>query len=231
MINKLHSTDNHFAFAKEFDCIVIGGGHAGTEAAHIVAKSGFSTLLVTMNLDTIGKMSCNPAIGGVGKGHIVREIDALGGMMGKTIDTVGIHFKMLNQSKGPAVWGPRAQADKQLYQNETKYQIESTQNLCIIQDSVESLIIENNSVKGIVTKRKCEYYTKYVILTTGTFLGGVIHVGNFQTRSGRMGEKSSDALVHFFGKYKFATSRLKTGTPPRVHANSIDYEKITDTRA
>jgi len=157
-------------FPERFDVIVVGGGHAGAEAAAFTAKAGARVLLLTMNLDTIGQMSCNPAIGGVAKGHMVREIDALGGIMGKIADKASIHYKMLNQSKGPAVWGPRAQADKKVYQLAVKEELENTPNLYLFQDSVEDLLIEDLTVKGIRTQRGFTYESDYVILTTGTFL-------------------------------------------------------------
>lgn len=225
MIQRSDST-GYFSYPTEFDCIVVGGGHAGAEAAHIVAKANYKTLLITMNLDTIGKMSCNPAIGGVAKGHIVREVDALDGLMGKVIDQTGIHFKMLNQSKGPAVWGPRAQADKSLYQQEVKNSLESLESLSIIQDSVFDLIISKDQIKGVVTQRKFEYYSKHVIITTGTFLRAIIYLGEFQHSAGRMGDVASVGLAKTLEDYKFAISRLKTGTPPRVHANSIDFSQL-----
>ena len=213
-------------FPKKYDCIVVGGGHAGAEAAHICARGGLSTLLITMNLDAIGQMSCNPAIGGIAKGQIVREIDALGGLMGLAIDHVGIHFKMLNRRKGPAMHSPRAQADKPLYRQEIKYRLEKTPNLHILQDSVQDLLIENQQVIGVLTERNIEYYATYVILTTGTFLKGLIHIGEYNTSAGRMGDKSSEKLSPSLAKYGFPISRLKTGTPPRVLGSSIDYSKV-----
>ena len=232
------SKNNKYEYSKQYDCLVIGGGHSGAEAAHIVAKAGFSTLLLTMNLDNIGQMSCNPSIGGVAKGHMVREIDALGGLMGLTADEAGIHFKMLNQSKGPAVWGPRAQTDKKLYQNQVKFFLEQTKNLDIIQDAVSDFIIESYSkeqqknyfIKGVITTRKTEYYAKYVILTTGTFLKGVIHLGEYQTSAGRLGEKSADGLSSGLFKIGFRMGRLKTGTPPRLQKNTIDFSSLEEQR-
>ena len=173
-------------------------------------------MLITMNLDTIGKMSCNPSIGGVAKGHIVREIDALGGLMGLAIDHTGIHYKMLNRSKGPAVWGPRAQADRYKYQNFVKYFLEETLNLDIIQDQVSDFIIENNRIKGVLTQRKIEYYSECLILTTGTFLKGVIYLGEFNTSAGRMGDKSSHEMAPGLIKLGFHLGRLKTGTPSQT---------------
>ena len=219
-------SNNNYQFSQHFDCIVVGAGHAGSEAAHIVAKAGLKTLLLTMNLDSIGQMSCNPSIGGVAKGHIVREVDALGGLMGRTIDETGIHFKMLNRSKGPAVWGPRAQADKKQYQNYVKYTLENTPNLYIMQDTVKDLIVENNTICGIITQRGIEYLATNVILTTGTFLKGLIHIGEHNTSAGRMGDRSAEELSPTLYNLGFKMGRLKTGTPPRVHKDSIDYSKL-----
>jgi tRNA uridine 5-carboxymethylaminomethyl modification enzyme len=226
---------------------VVGAGHAGCEAAHICAKAGLKTLLVTMSLDSIGQMSCNPSIGGVAKGHMVREVDALGGLMGIATDRTGIHYKMLNRSKGPAVWGPRAQADKKLYQNEVKFILESTPNLDILQDSVADLVIDEaeagfdqlsptwdarhpelvegrrKRIRGIITQRKLEILAPAVVITTGTFLRGLIHVGDFQTAAGRYGDKSSEELSPSLNRIGFELGRLKTGTPPRIHGETIDY--------
>jgi tRNA uridine 5-carboxymethylaminomethyl modification enzyme len=184
-----------------------------------------------MSLDTIGQMSCNPSIGGVAKGHMVREVDALGGLMGIATDRTGIHYKMLNRSKGPAVWGPRAQADKKLYQNEVKFILESTPNLDILQDSVADLLVENgrdamnrvSTIRGIITQRKLEILAPAVVITTGTFLRGLIHVGDFQTAAGRYGDKSSQELSPSLNRIGFELGRLKTGTPPRIHGETIDY--------
>lgn len=208
-----------------FDVIVVGGGHAGAEAAHVCAKGGLSTLLVSMNLDTLGQMSCNPAIGGIAKGHMVREIDALGGLMGRIIDETGIHFKMLNRSKGPAVWAPRAQAEKKAYQNVVKWTLEETPNLSLRQDTVESLLIENDTVVGVITGRGHEISATAVILTTGTFLNGLIHIGQYQARSGRIAESSAIGLSECLKHYSFSLGRLKTGTPPRVLKKTIDFSK------
>ena len=227
MLKKLPTVDQ-YRFSKEYDCIVVGGGHSGAEAAHIVAKAGFSTSLITMNLDTIGQMSCNPSIGGVAKGHMVREIDALGGLMGTAIDFTGIHFKMLNRSKGPAVWGPRAQADKKLYQNKIKFLLEQTKHLDIIQDSITDLLLEGDQVRGVLTSRNIEYHAKNVILTTGTFLKGVIHLGEYSASAGRMGEKSANAISPNLTKVGFRFGRLKTGTPPRLKRRSIDFSSLEE---
>lgn len=206
----------------KFDVVVVGGGHAGAEAAHACAKGGLKTVLITMNLDTIGQMSCNPAIGGIAKGHMVREVDALGGLMGRVIDKTGIHFKMLNRSKGPAVWAPRAQAEKKAYQNQVKWMLEHTPNLSFRQDTVESLRIEDDAVVGVITGRGHEIECRYAILTTGTFLQGLIHIGEFQAESGRIAEPAAMGLSDCLRKYGFALGRLKTGTPPRVLRKSLD---------
>ncbi len=206
----------------KFDVVVVGGGHAGAEAAHAAAKGGLKTVLITMNLDTIGQMSCNPAIGGIAKGHMVREVDALGGLMGRVIDKTGIHFKMLNRSKGPAVWAPRAQAEKRAYQNQVKWMLEHTPNLSFRQDTVESLRIEDDAVVGVITGRGHEIECRYAILTTGTFLQGLIHIGEFQAESGRIAEPSAMGLSECLRKYGFTLGRLKTGTPPRVLRKSLD---------
>ena len=245
-------TPDHFKYPREYDAIIVGAGHAGCDAAHICAKAGLKTLLVTMSLDTIGQMSCNPSIGGVAKGHMVREVDALGGLMGIATDRSGIHYKMLNRSKGPAVWGPRAQADKKLYQNEVKFILESTPNLDILQDSVADLVIDESAapfdfaqgasgaplgersrtdagrkrVRGIITQRKLEILAPAVVITTGTFLRGLIHVGDFQTQAGRYGDKSSQELSPSLTRIGFELGRLKTGTPPRIHGETIDYSAM-----
>ncbi|HRP70501.1 MAG TPA: tRNA uridine-5-carboxymethylaminomethyl(34) synthesis enzyme MnmG, partial [Turneriella sp.] len=220
-------SDTRFKYPRTYDAIVVGGGHAGCDAAHVAAKAGLKTLLVTMALDTIGQMSCNPSIGGVAKGHIVREIDALGGLMGVATDRTGIHYKMLNRSKGPAVWGPRAQADKKLDQNEVKYILESTPNLDILQDAVADILTDAVGqlphVSGIKTQRGLEIFAPAVVITTGTFLRGLIHVGDFQTQAGRYGDKSSQELSPSLMRIGFELGRLKTGTPPRLHGDSIDY--------
>lgn len=214
-------------FPDRFDCIVVGGGHAGAEASFVVGKSGFKTLLITMNADTIGQMSCNPAIGGIAKGHMVREIDALGGLMGRAIDSTGIQFKMLNTSKGPSVWAPRAQADKKAYQLYIKHTLESQPNLSIRQDTVEEILVEDDKIVGLRTGRNFSYYTSHLILTTGTFLTGLIHIGTYQKEAGRMGDSSVKGLSQSLAKYKFKLGRLKTGTPPRLHANSIDFSGMS----
>jgi tRNA uridine 5-carboxymethylaminomethyl modification enzyme len=213
-------------YPKQFDCIVVGAGHAGSEAAYISAKAGLKTLLITMNLDTIGQMSCNPAIGGIAKGHMVREVDALGGLMGRVIDATGIQFKMLNTSKGPSVWAPRAQADKKEYQLLVKEILESTPNLSIRQDTVEELLIEGSQLVGLKTGRGFEFLTKHAILTTGTFLSSVVHIGTYQNESGRMCEPTVKGLSKSLAGHHLRLGRLKTGTPARVHKNSINFDDL-----
>lgn len=208
-----------------YDIIVTGAGHAGVEAALASSRMGLSTLLITGNLDTIAQMSCNPAIGGLAKGQLVREIDALGGEMARCIDLTGIHFKMLNKSKGPAVWAPRAQADKKEYQFRMKEVLENQPGLDIIQDIVHEISSENGRVTGIKTIRGMEHRASAVILCTGTFLKGLIHIGEYQEKAGRIADFSSEGLSDSLRKMGLTVHRLKTGTPPRVNCNSIDFSK------
>lgn len=208
-----------------FDIIVIGAGHAGAEAALASARRKFATLLLTGNLDTICQMSCNPAIGGLAKGHLVKEIDALGGEMGLAIDETGIHYKMLNKSKGPAVWAPRAQADKKQYQLRMKEVLEKQKNLTVIQDIVDAIIVEGGQVQGVETIRGQQHVAKAVIVCTGTFLKGLIHIGNYNEKAGRLGDFSAEKLSDSLRSLGFPVKRLKTGTPPRVNGNSIDFGK------
>ncbi len=210
-------------YPEPFDVIVIGGGHAGCEAAHASAKAGLRTLLLSMNLDTIAKMSCNPAVGGVGKGHLVREIDALGGLMGKVTEETGIQFRMLNRTRGPAVWSPRAQADKAAYALRMRHRLERTPNLFLKQGTVEELLVENNKVVGVTTKEGICYSTQAIIVTSGTFLRGLIHIGQYNTSAGRAGDQPSIGLSHSLAQLGLKLGRLKTGTPPRVYSRSIDY--------
>ncbi|EPG74105.1 tRNA uridine 5-carboxymethylaminomethyl modification enzyme GidA [Leptospira fainei serovar Hurstbridge str. BUT 6] len=213
-------------FPNKFDCVVVGAGHAGAEAAYVASMGGARTLLITMNLDTIGQMSCNPAIGGIAKGHMVREVDALGGLMGRVIDATGIQFKMLNTSKGPSVWAPRAQAEKKEYQLKVKHTLEEIQNLSIRQDTVEELLIENDAIVGVRTGRGFEILAGHVILTTGTFLSSIVHIGTYQKENGRFGEPTVKGLSKSLAKYNLKLGRLKTGTPPRIHGNSVDLSEM-----
>lgn len=210
-------------FPTPYDLIVIGGGHAGCEAALAGARMGLRTLLLTMTLDTIGKMSCNPAIGGIAKGHMVREIDALGGEMGKVIDITGIQYRMLNSTRGPAVWAPRAQADKWAYQMEIKHRLEKTPNLEVKQGTIEDILISQDRVVGVLTKEGISYDCEAVILSSGTFLRGLLHIGETNYSGGREGDRPSEGLSACLEKYGLKLGRLKTGTPPRINKRSIDY--------
>lgn len=209
-----------------FDVIIIGGGHAGTEAAMAAARMGQQTLLLTHNIDTLGQMSCNPAIGGIGKGHLVKEVDALGGLMAKAIDHAGIQFRILNASKGPAVRATRAQADRVLYRQAVRTALENQPNLMIFQQAVEDLIVENDRVVGAVTQMGLKFRAKAVVLTVGTFLDGKIHIGLDNYSGGRAGDPPAISLSRRLRELPLRVSRLKTGTPPRIDARTIDFSVL-----
>ena len=211
-----------------YDVIVVGAGHAGCEAAAAAANLGSKTLLITMNMETIGKMSCNPAMGGIAKGQIVREIDALGGYSGIIADKSAIQFKMLNLSKGPAMWSPRTQNDRMLFSTEWRLALENTPNLDFFQDMVKELIIENNKVAGVITSIGVKFKAKAVVLTNGTFLNGLIHIGEKQLGGGRMGEPKAFGITEQLISLGFETGRMKTGTPVRVDGRSIDFSKMEE---
>lgn len=211
-----------------YDVIVVGAGHAGCEAAAAAANLGSKTLLITMNMQTIGQMSCNPAMGGIAKGQIVREIDAMGGYSGIVADKSAIQFKMLNLSKGPAMWSPRTQNDRMLFAEEWRLALENTPNLDFFQDMVKQLVVENNKVTGVITSLGIEIKAKSVVLTNGTFLNGLIHVGDKQLGGGRMGEPRAFGITEQLVTLGFEAGRMKTGTPPRVDGRSLDYSKMEE---
>jgi len=215
-------------FEKEYDVIVVGGGHAGSEAAAAAANMGSKTLLVTMNLQNIAQMSCNPAMGGIAKGQIVREIDAMGGYSGIVSDRTAIQFKMLNKSKGPAMWSPRVQSDRMRFAEEWRLRLEQTPNLDFYQEMVSGLLVKNNNIIGIKTSLGNEIQGKSVILTNGTFLNGLIHIGEKHFGGGRAGEKASTGITEDLVKLGFESGRMKTGTPPRVDGRSLDFSKMED---
>lgn len=213
-------------YPEKFDVIVIGGGHAGTEAALAAARRGSSTLLLTHNIETLGQMSCNPAIGGIGKSHLVKEVDALGGAMALATDMAGIQFRVLNSRKGPAVRATRAQADRSLYKKAIRAMLENQPNLCIFQQAVDDLIVHQDQVQGVVTQTGIEFFANAVVITTGTFLGGVIHIGLQNHAGGRAGDPPAIRLAQRLRELPLHVGRLKTGTPPRIDAKSVDFSKM-----
>tara|TARA_B100001059_G_scaffold114378_2_gene114596 strand:- start:47318 stop:49186 length:1869 start_codon:yes stop_codon:yes gene_type:complete len=215
-------------FERVYDVVVVGGGHAGAEAAAAAANIGSKTLLVTMNLQTIGQMSCNPAMGGIAKGQIVREIDALGGYSGIVSDESAIQFKMLNQSKGPAMWSPRVQSDRMLFSKKWRELLEQIQNLDFYQDMIKDIIVKDGKIEGVVTSLGIPIRSKSVVLTNGTFLNGLIHIGEKNYGGGRAGEKASTGLTHSLEKLGFESGRMKTGTPPRVDGRSLNYNVMEE---
>ncbi|MGM0951382.1 MAG: tRNA uridine-5-carboxymethylaminomethyl(34) synthesis enzyme MnmG [Pseudomonadota bacterium] len=215
-------------FPTRFDVIVIGGGHAGTEAALAAARMGSQTLLLTHNIETLGQMSCNPAIGGIGKSHLVKEIDALGGAMAHATDHAGIQFRVLNSRKGPAVRATRAQADRVLYKAAIRHTLENQPNLTLFQQAADDLIVENDQVTGVVSQTGIRFNAKTVVLTTGTFLGGVIHIGMQNHSGGRAGDAPANALAQRLRELPFNVGRLKTGTPPRIDARSVDFSAMQE---
>jgi tRNA uridine 5-carboxymethylaminomethyl modification enzyme len=214
-------------YSNQFDVIVVGGGHAGTEAALAAARMGSRTLLLTHNIETLGQMSCNPAIGGIGKGHLVKEIDAMGGLMARATDLAGIQFRILNASKGPAVRATRAQADRVLYKQAVREVLENTPDLTLFQQAVDDLLVEGEQVTGVVTQMGLQFKAPTVVLTVGTFLGGRIHIGLQNYQGGRAGDPPSNALASRLRELPFNVERLKTGTPPRIDGKTIDYSEMT----
>src|SRR5690606_9654113 len=212
---------------RTYDVIVIGGGHAGTEACLAAARGGARTLLLTQSLEALGQMSCNPSIGGIGKGHLAREIDAMGGAMAAAIDRAGIHFRTLNASKGPAVRATRAQADRRLYRQVMQKILENQERLDLEEQTVEDLIVRGEAVRGVITSAGERFFAPAVVLTVGTFLGGRILIGRTERPGGRAGDPPSTALAARLREMPFKVARLKTGTPPRLAATSLDFSKMT----
>ncbi len=214
-------------FPKRFDVIVVGGGHAGTEAALAAARMGAKTLLLTHNIETLGQMSCNPSIGGIGKGHLVKEVDAMGGAMAAATDEGGIQFRILNSSKGPAVRATRAQADRVLYKQAIRSRLENQPNLWLFQQAVDDLLLEGDRVSGVATQLGIRFFARSVVLTTGTFLAGLIHVGQSNYQAGRAGDPPAVSLAHRLRELQLPVGRLKTGTPPRIDGRTLDYSVMT----
>ena len=212
-------------FESTYDVIVVGGGHAGSEAAAAAANLGAKTLLITMSLQNIAQMSCNPAMGGIAKGQIVREIDAIGGYSGIVSDRSAIQFKMLNKSKGPAMWSPRVQSDRMRFAEEWRMMLEQTPNLDFYQDMVNGLLVEGDKIIGVKTSLGTSIYARSVVLTAGTFLNGLIHIGDKNFGGGRAGERASTGITEELVKLGFDSGRMKTGTPPRVDGRSLDFSK------
>ncbi|MDO9189232.1 MAG: FAD-dependent oxidoreductase, partial [Sulfurimicrobium sp.] len=215
-------------FPAKFDVIVVGGGHAGTEAALAAARMGRKTLLLSHNIETLGQMSCNPAIGGIGKGHLVKEVDALGGAMAAATDESGIQFRILNSSKGPAVRATRAQADRLLYKQAIRLRLENQPNLWLFQQAVDDFMLVGDRVCGVVTQLGLRFEARAVVLTAGTFLAGLVHVGQSNYQAGRAGDPPANSLAHRLRELDLPVGRLKTGTPPRIDGRSLNYSQMTE---